>query len=80
MGHFKKIDNTKDDVDGMISREEFVDFFMTRNQENLESDNILSSVIATNGIRGLNDTNLLDRILFGIKTMDTHELKRQKSR
>ena len=65
------------DSDGLIDREEFIDFFLKQYQENRSSGNIVSlnKIITKKGMRGINEVDLIDKILFGIQQLDMDELE-----
>ena len=65
------------DSDGLIDREEFVDFFVKQYQENRSSGNIVSlnKLLTKKGFRGINEVDLIDKILFGVQQLDVTTLE-----
>ena len=68
------------DSDGLIDREEFIDFFLTQYRENRTSGNIVSinKIITKKGMKGINETDLIDKILFGVQQLDVDELESEE--
>ena len=65
------------DSDGLIDREEFVEFFLKHQRENRSSDGMVSlhRMISREGTHGTKQIDLIDRILFGIQQIDIEEME-----
>ena len=66
----------KDD-DGIINREEFMNYFLKRFRKNHESGQpmFLQKMISRTGIKGgVQDIELVDRILFGIQQIQNEDI------
>ena len=66
------------DEDGLINREEFMSYFLNRFRKNHESGRpmFLRRMISRTGIKGgVQDIELVDRILFGIQQVNTDDLE-----
>ena len=66
----------KDD-DGIINREEFMNYFLNRFRKNHESGQpmFLQKMITRSGIKGgVQDIELVDRILFGVQQIKSDDL------
>ena len=68
------------DSDGLIDREEFVEFFLKHHRENSSSGGMVSlhRMISREGTHGTEQIDLIDRILFGIQQMDIEEMEAEK--
>ena len=65
------------DADGIINREEFMNFFLNRFRKNHESGRpmFLQNMITRTGIKGgVQDIELVDRILFGVQQIKNDDL------
>ena len=69
------------DEDGLINREEFMSYFLNRFRKNHESGRpmFLRRMISRTGIKGgVQDIELVDRILFGIQQVNTDDLEENR--
>ena len=70
----------KDD-DGLINREEFIEYFLARYRSNNEKGrrSSLKRIIGRKGLKeGLQKIDLVDRILFGIQQIDAKEIEEER--
>ena len=65
------------DSDGLIDREEFVEFFLNHQRENRSSGGMVSlhRMISREGTHGTKQIDLIDRILFGIQQIDIEDME-----
>ena len=69
------------DADGIINREEFMNYFLNRFRKNHESGQpmFLRRMISRTGIKGgVQNIDLVDRILFGIQQVNTDDLEENR--
>ena len=68
------------DEDGLINREEFMSYFLNRFRKNHGTGGMfLRRMISRTGLKGgVQDIELVDRILFGIQQVNSDDLEENR--